>query len=402
MVLETIEFSDKVYFYKNDEGVNHFDKINKDLPNNVKSFNKIYNDVLFYKNYDSTHLVTVFEDMNTLSPNINTLNNFFDKNSNKQPEETSLLIENAVFFTSFTSYHNCIQHIFMDSTKTINLYYDLLKENEDYTIIIEFIPHSQLRMWGTHHDPNFNDISKINIDQINQFIRDINLNNKIIILSDVVHFQNFENSSIFIKNLNTISFEENDKIINWVPLLSCFIKNKNNEYLGDLMDEIIKKKSDGVNNYYIKDNKKFFILEKRTSSSFIPHLRNVSEHDFQLLYTICLEYCNNNNLHLLIWDNDLVGKTSPYEQFNICNNAEVIVGFGGSFFLFNYSFKDTNVLLMNYITEYGGKYDILYSQIHIFNPVMYNSSLKNMYLHFRDGIEAPNYSLILNDFLERI
>ena len=126
MLLETIQFSDKVHFYKNDAAVRNFDRINKDLPNNVKSSNKIYNDVLFNKKYDSSHLFTAFEDVNSLFPNTKTLNNFFDKNSNKQPDETSLLIENAVFFTSYSSWHMCIQHVFLDFLKSINFFYDLL------------------------------------------------------------------------------------------------------------------------------------------------------------------------------------------------------------------------------------------------------------------------------------
>jgi hypothetical protein len=106
-------------------------------------------------------------------------------------------------------------------------------------------------------------------------------------------------------------------------------------------------------------------------------------------------------LKLLVWDNELVGKTSPYEQLNICNNAEVSVGLGGSFFLFNYSFKNTSVLLMNYMTEFNEEHPILYNQIHMFNPVIYNSSLKNIYFHFRD-VEVTNCNFILNDFLKRL
>jgi hypothetical protein len=400
MVLETIILNDKTYLYKNDTALRSYNKVDKDLSVNVKSFNRVYNNVLFCKNYDSNHLVTVFEDMNNLSPNINTLNNFFDKNSNKQPEETSLLIENAVFFTSFTSFHNYVQHVFLDFLKSINFYYDLLKENENHTIIIEFIPHCQLKMFGTHYVDSFNNVSKINVEKIIQFIRDINLNNKIIILSDVVHFQNFESNSIFIKNLNTISFEENDKIVNWIPNLSNFITNKNNEYFGDLMKEIVKKR-DEVNDYYKQHNKKFLILEKRTTSTFVSHIRNVSHEDFQLLYTICFDYCNNNNLHLLIWDDELVRKTSPYEQFNICNNAEIIIGFAGSFFMFNYSFEETSIIIFNMFNEFDEKYEVLYHQFYMLNPIMCNKGLKNLYLHFRD-VEVPNYSVILNDFLERI
>ena len=356
---------------------------------------------MFYKNYDSSHLFTIFEEINSLCPNTKTLNNFFDKNSNKQPDETSLLIENAVFFNSFTSYHNHIQHVFLDFTKSINFFYDLLKENESCKIIIEFIPHGQLRMWGTHYDPSFNDISKINLDKIIQFIRGINLNNEIIILSDVDHFQNFESNSIFIKNLNTISFEENDKIINWTPTLSNFIKNKNDGYFGDLMDEIIKKQNRGVNNHYELYNQKYCILEKRTTSAhYTSTRRNLTNEEYEKLHNLLLYYCNNNNLKLLIWDSEITNK-SVYEQFNICNNAEIIVGFGGSFFIFNYSFVNTNILLMNYMTEYFEQYEVLYNQIYFLNPCFNNKNLKNMFIHFIN-VQNTNYSVILDDFLKRI
>jgi hypothetical protein len=396
-----INYIDNIKILNNDSGIDHINNINIELLNNNNDNLKIdtFNNCLLEskKNGDSTsynihHLVSDYINEDNLRPNIHTLNYFYYINCNKLPSDNSLIIENGVFFNSLTNIHFELSHLIFDFTQHINIFYDLLKKNKDYVIILEIINKSAAYN-------NFFSETKdatINLNKFTQFIRDIGLNNKIITISISSNHQNFENDSLFIKNLYNISYQKiND--ISWIPLLSRFCKNENNEYFSEIMKNILKKNNE-INIHYEYHKQKFFILEKRTKYKDIRCL--IDEVIFNKIYNICNIYCQNNNLKLIIWE-DIVNDNSIYEQFNITNNAEIIIGYGGSMWQFNCTNTCNKILILNLLTEYDKQYKILYQMtFYSFINIFKNKSIKNIYLHFKNNDnDYLNYDKIVYEFL---
>ena len=176
-----------------------------------------------------------FINKNNIIPNIDTYNNFYNKNSNKLYKDESLIINDAVFFNSFTNYHSSLIHLIYDFSQHINMFYDLLKKYEDYVIILEIIN----RGMSVHIDYSNLTINFTSLNILINFFKDIGLNNKIIIISPSSLKQNFDNDSLFIKKLHTICFDVKSNI-KWIPVLARFCKNENNEYFSETMKKIIK------------------------------------------------------------------------------------------------------------------------------------------------------------------
>ena len=383
------------------------------------SFNKttdidtnIFNNVLLkskncnnnFTDYNIEHMLLNFRNVSNLIPNIDTFNNWLTNNSNKEVSN-SLIIENGVFFNALTCCHGDFTHLFFDFTQHINIFYDLLIKNEDYVIIIEFIP------WiMENYKNNFDRIYNINIDTnifINfirdtnifiNFIRDIGLKNKIEIISPVSKIQSFKEDSIFIKNMHIISFVEFGNI-KWIPLISRVLK-KNGNFISDTLINIINKEYNGTNPHFTHHKQKFFLLEKRTNSSF-DSTRNIDINIFNDIEKICQNYCNNNNLKLVIWDNDLITKNSIYQQYKIANNSEIIIGFGGSFFLFNYTITNGKVLILNVKPEYNNDYNPNIVNMNIICLLTYYQIIinNNVLLHYKDNTETYTTINIINFFL---
>ena len=115
-----------------------------------------------------------------------------------------------------------------------------------------------------------------------------------------------------------------------------------------------------------------------------------------------MDYCSKNNLKLLIWDDDIIKNESVFSQFMICNNAEIIVGFGGSFQIFNHTMNSGKILILGSMTEYDGKYIPLYNMtFYSFTNHIFNSRIKDIYIHFYDN-DQHIYDKILLNFLETI
>lgn len=397
-----INYINNIQIFNNDTGLDHINNINKDLFINDSIMSiKINKNFLLEskKNGDTTsynidHLIADFMNDNNLRPNIDTYNIFLDKNSNKLPLDNSLFINDAVFLNSFTSMHFHLTHIMFDFIQSINIFYDLLKKNEDYVIILEII-----NKYTFYYMLDYDPISiKNNLNLLMKFISDIGLNNKIIIISPTSIYQNFNNDSLFIKNLHRISFNNNESNIKWIPLLSRICKNENNDYFSETMNKIILNKNT-VNIHYEYHKQKFFILEKRICDS--KNERSiVDDITFNKIYNICDIYCKYNNLKLVLWE-DAINNISIFEQFNIANNSEIIIGYGGSMWLFNFSNICSKILIMNLETEYERKYKILYNMtFYTFINTFKNKSNKNIYLHFKNSKDDYlNYDKLVYKFL---
>ena len=396
-----IDYIDNVKILNNDLGKDHINKINKDLfiNDNITSI-KIYNNFLLESkkindttSYNIDHLICDFKNHDNLRPNIDTYNNFLNKNSNKLYLDNSLIINDAVFLNSFTSMHFFLTHLMFDFTQSINIFYNLLKKYEDYIIILEIIDKFTFYDILSRVPINIGN----NLNKLIKFYRDIGLNNKIIIISPSSINQNFDSDSLFIKNLYTISFNEINNI-KWLPLLSRFCKNENNEYFSETMKKIIKLKNP-INIHFEYHKQKFFILEKRTKC--LNNTRSIiNDEIFNKIYNICNIYCQYNNLKLIIWE-DIINDNSIFEQFNITNNAEIIIGYGGSMWLFNYANTCSKILILNLETEYNREFKILYDMtFYTFINIYKNKSINNIFLHFKNNEDDHlNYEKIINKFL---
>jgi len=402
--LDLINYTDQIKIINNDAGIRNINNIDKDLliDNNVTEI-KIHNDILLKSkkgnintSYNINHLINNFKDENNLTPNIEIFENFFNKNKNViDDKKMSLMIKDAVFFNCFTSSHRLLTHLMFDFTQNINVYYDLLIKNEDYVIIMEIIPNIMILDY-LNCDLNFNH-SNDNLYKFIDFMRNIGIKNNIVTISNYNYCQNFEEDSLFIENLYAISFKER-KNINWVPLLSRF--SNNNNYFCETLKNIIKKNV--INKHYEYNKKKFLILEKRMESSYnnFNNIRNINKNTFDNLVSICNEYCLYHNLKLLIWDSEFVKKESLFEQFNISNNAEIIIGFGGSMWLFNYTMTSGKILCIGLMCEYEEKYKILFNMtLFTYNQLIKNKDIKNVYFHFRDDNDIFTYEDIVRQFL---
>jgi hypothetical protein len=121
---------------------------------------------------------------------------------------------------------------------------------------------------------------------------------------------------------------------------------------------------------------------------------------FEKISTICLDYCNKNNLKLVIWDNELTKRESIFNQFTICNNAEIIIGFGGSFWLFNYTINTGKILSLGNITEYNEKIKILYDMtFYQYSQHINNKNIDKIFIHFWESSDVLNYDSIVHEFL---
>lgn len=363
-------------------------------------------------NYDISHTKTDYKKLlPNIETYNNFFENKSNKNLHNSIDY--LYIDKAVFFNSLTNTHQFLTHLIYDFGKFINIFYDYLKENKNIKIIIEYNPFNyctdtdidaifkeeqnsintdmnnkkelscliiliqelkdNLEKYSTNDENKVqltkcledtistkNKIKKCilnkkandrinNLNNFIKFIRDIGLSNEIIILSIDKKCQNFNQNYLFIKELMCVKYESIENNI-WIPLISRLWKNKKNKYFYETIIEIIEQKYiKNQNIHYIHHKKKFFILEKRIESVFMGSERNLNIESFEKIKIICEKYCEENNLKLIIWDQILENGESIYTQFEIVNNSTVIIGFGGSFWLFNCAIKKGYILILNFL-----------------------------------------------------
>ena len=138
--------------------------------------------------------------------------------------------------------------------------------------------------------------------------------------------------------------------------------------------------------------KKLFILENKPNKCLNKTI-------FKQMRSTCQQYSDSHNLELLIWDDVFCNSNSLYNQLYISSNAEIIVGFGGSMWLYNFAMTKGNILLLNGVSEILGNKIVdnmtFYTQ-HLFaqeNPNI------NKYIYYNNP--ADDYCLldVVNSFL---
>lgn len=364
--------------------------INKESSNVLLNSNKI-NDITNY-NYDHTEID--FTNKDNLKPLINTFENYINKNSNKNSNLNSLIIEEAVFFNSFSNCHYILPHLFYDFIQHINMYYNFLLTNNNCNIILEIIPFNNfsINKFDLNNTKIENYININNIDKLINFIRDIGINNKIIIISPISKYQNFDNDSLFIKKLYYTTFIEYDNI-NWIPLLSRLYKNNYNNYFCDTIKSIIKKIYNNEENiHYLHHKKKFFILENPSKI-----ILNNNYYNSDNIIKICEEYCNINNLKFVLWDKCIIERETILEQYNIINNSEIIIFSSNFFNMFNFSIDNGKILILNNKIDYERQYEELYNlSFYKFNNLFKNKYIDKIVIHYYDNNNLYN---IINYFL---
>ena len=316
------------------------------IKENIKINTLIHNDVLFtFKKINSQindyNIHHISGEIGS-TPLVDTLNNFIKTFSNKNPCSNSFIIENGIFINAITGCASHLTHIVFDFRSLIGIFYDILKKNPDFYIIYELIIPIY---FNTYQVINDNDIELTlnNMDIIKKFLKDIGLDNKIIFISNINKIYNIDYETIFIKNLHYSEFKSMKETNNFV-LSSRIYRNINNETFSDLLRRIFLDKYGALPN-------KYFILEKRTSSSYYDNVRGINENGFIILKKICTDFCIKNNLELIIWDNDFVNKHSLYEQYLISYQSEVIVSFAGSQQLFSSTINNGLVIIIGGISE---------------------------------------------------
>ena len=378
-----------------------------------------------FTNYDIEHLINRY-DINI--PNINTYHENINKYSEKEKKYKNLLsnninvkyIKEAFFFSSFTCCHNIITHIMFDFINQINYFYDILKNNEKISIIIEYIPHGTLKhkehklflekkTQFKYYEKNI--LKNIYLQEIlKKFIKDIKLNNKIIFLTNVYEFKNIDENFLFVNKMHYINLQNIDNIT-WLPLISKFIYNKDYKLIPNLLNKIIIKNSpENINVHYKYHKKKFLILEKRINSSYFGEKRNIDIDVFHNIEKYCEKYCYENNLKLVIWDDNIIKNNSIYQQFELCNNAQIVIGFAGSFWLFNYALQNNTVVLIfdifkceisdfkRIISKSNLNLNYMNITFYTFHNILRNKHLKKYLIWGDDG--SNNYLNILKTILE--
>ena len=122
------------------------------------------------------------------------MNDFIYEKSNKIYNNSSndhIVVNNTVFFNNLTKFHRLITHLAHDFFYLINIFYNKLIQNKNLEIIIEYVPD------GGNLSPN-EEISDESLKKFISFLRDINIDNKIIIISNYEEFQNFNKRNLFI------------------------------------------------------------------------------------------------------------------------------------------------------------------------------------------------------------
>jgi hypothetical protein len=360
------------------------DNINIKIYNNFLLESKKNNELT---NYNYNHLTI---NINNSVPSVNTINNFFINNSNKNIKINNdyLIIEYGIFFNSISSFHHSVEHLIYDFMQHINIFYDILILNKDYNIILEIIPFQK-------YNNNFDIYNNINVnydtlDKFINFVRKIGLKNEIKIISPLSNYQNFNNNFIFVKNLYTIEFKEFDNI-NYLPLISRLTKNLNNNYISTTLINIINQNNNNKNIHYEYHKKRFFILEK-------PYdLNNIDEDLYFGILNKCKLYCNKNNLKLIIYDNDFVNREDIYEKYSIASNTDIIIGFTQTFFLYNFTISNGKILILNYEENYKENNELLDNLVFYNYYQLFQNNNNNVILNYYNN---SDYNIKLIDIID--
>ena len=392
-MLKRIKFINNEYDFKSHQEEN--------ILQHSKFKTKTFNNILLISqdkggnetNYNTEHAKVILSSI----PENKTIINFLNScvKNNLQENDYNFLIEDAFFFMTYAAGGHLITHILYDLLPQLNYFWKKIIDNPKYPIIIE---NCVFGVRGTHKCNSTLNIEKQkkNIQSIITYLRELNISNDIYIISNK-KFHQFNNTNIwqgklFVKNLNILLIE--NPYVSYHGLTSRYVLNSEGKVFNESLKNYINSK--GINIHYNYHKKKFLILEKRLTSFKNPinKPRGFINSEWNSIVNLCDNYCFNNNLKLVIWDDNQT-KNSIFEQQLICNNAEIIISTGGSFNLFNFGHNCSKMLILD-ISPRENCTNNIFKKICL-NIFADHSSHTNLYYYFNHGTTL--YFNIIKKFL---
>jgi len=388
------------------------DKINitKNLSDNILKKNiiknDIYNNILFESfsinnsntNYNNCIIYTNDFAQNPLSNYKMIKNNLLNKKKDVKNKKLFLSFQNGYLIYTANCGH-LLTHNVYDIFPQLNFIYYRAKNNPDDSILIEIISKTP-----EGYDITYNSDSEINnniqnIKKIIQYLRDLDFNNYIIIISNKIFLQFYLNKydtidklknwtgNLFVKNLNVLNLYNNN--IDYIPLLCRYVPNLEfNEVYNTTLYKFFEQK-------YTKNNKKNLILEKRIRNSK-GEGRGFLMNDYKLIYDYCINYCAINNLNFILWDENYINK-SILEQQLISYNSDIIISIGGSFNLFNLGHSCSKIIILEFWPSFRKSW-IIDSWLNIFSEHCSNGSKVYLYIPYLSMYKNYNKPVAINYF----
>jgi hypothetical protein len=326
-----------------------------------------------------------FKDLKNISPSNNLLHANMKENCNAVYNNTSTKINKAVFLHDCSGNHFLISHIFLDFINQINNYYELLVNDVEINIIMETV--------DTCYDTKFDNHP---LNKFKQFLIDINIHNKLVFIlnnsSDTNSRSLINFFDLFIEELYVTNYINNkQKEFDYLPL--ALLSSFNDILFYNRIIDIIKKKN-SINTHYYYYKKKFLILESRK----LINSRFIGDTIFDAIKSICEKYCILNNLKLILWDKEFTQRESLYEQFNISNNSEIIIGFAGSMFLHNYAMESGKLLMLNLEVENYNSSIVNLMTLYAHTNLIQNTNILKVF-YFLENNNNGLLPLIVHNFL---
>jgi len=374
---------------------------NRCVVNRDNSIIEIFENVhLNFKNYDNTHFLKNYD---THQPNYKTLSNFLS--SAKQYTSNGinmLLINEAVFFYTMASFHVHNHHIWFDFYPHFNAYFNLLINNPKTVIVLEIIGCNPTSVVSANQPVN-----KVNLIQIVNFMIQCGIKNDIIIISneikninkliynketnnyitntlmgDVPHAAAHINGWI-IKKLHVVKYSTN--IFDAFASCSRHVKNMKGDYFSDTIRKILISNNTSMLQVLPAQS---LILEKRIINI---HSRGISMQQYLNIKKICIDYCNKNNLLFIEWSpkaDDIIS------QINVTMTAKIIIGFGGSFWLYN-MINNARKLILNAWPEHGDGGDFTLPATE-----WYESNTSNFMLNVFLACYFPSFNILHDTYIQ--
>lgn len=302
-----------------------------------------------FTNYNSSH--------NTLPQTSKKIHSFLEKCSTYRIPPNTKVIKEGVFIHLPGMAMNHMQHVMWSFLNLFPFFYTFLKRNPQVHIILDYNSLQQINKVNV----TLNENMKLCLVRLSQFIRDLNIVNKIVVISSLVCLQNFKSHGIFIKKLHVAYFE--NKIYND----SRFIAMDRNVTQQNMINQNLKLHS-----------KKYFILDLREGISRGLPVEVCSE-----ITEMCSQFCKDKNLELVKVQN--IHHLQLMEQYSIAYNGEYFICVAGSsiFFQFNTTGK---VLILNchFINEMR---ENTINHCFCIWRGLFTSKNKSVYIHYVDRSE---------------
>lgn len=263
-----------------------------------------------FTNYNSSH--------NTLPQTLDKIHSFLKKSSIDRIPQNAKVITEGVFIHLPGMAMNHMQHVMWSFLNLFPFFYTFLKRSPQIDIILDYNSLQQINEVNLALNK---DMERCLL-RLSQFIRDLNIINKIVVISNLVCLQNFKSHGIFIKKLHVAYFE--NKIYND----SRFIATERNVTQQNMINQNLKLHS-----------KKYFILDLREGISRGLPVEVCSE-----ITELCSQFCKDKNLELVKVQN--IHHLHLMEQYSIAYQGEYFICVAGSsiFFQFNTTGK---ILILN-------------------------------------------------------